>query len=91
MSVTVTPEIEDRIQAWIATWRHPDAGAVLRRALEVLDEQEQARFRKLRALVIAGRNSGSAGELTPEPMDEIAREAKEAAERGEQPGAHVRP
>ena len=91
MSITLTPGIEDRTRAWIDTGRFPAADAVVAKAPRALEDQEQTRFQKPRALVLAGRDSGSAGELTPELMDEIEREADEAYQRGEQPSPHVRP
>ena len=91
MSITLTPDIEDRIRAWIDTGHFPDADAVVAKALRALEDQAQAQFVKLRELVLAGRDSGSAGELTPELLDEIEREAEQAYQRGEQPSPHVRP
>jgi putative addiction module CopG family antidote len=91
MSVTLAPELEDRIRSWIESGQYPDADAVLRDALQLLEERNQARFLQLRDLVRAGFESGDAGELTPELMDEIEREAEEAFRRGEQPSPHVCP
>jgi putative addiction module CopG family antidote len=91
MSVTLPPEIEARVRQWIETGRYPDADAVIDKALKALEDQEQARFLKLRELVLAGHNSGIAGELTEEMMDEIERNSEERFQRGEEPRSHVCP
>jgi putative addiction module CopG family antidote len=91
MSVTLPPRLEERIRHWIENGRYPDAEAVIDKALEALEDQEQARFFKLRELVLAGHNSGIAGELTEELMDEIERSAEERFQRGEEPSSHVGP
>lgn len=91
MSVTLTPEIEARIQPWIETGRYPDADAVVAKALEALEAQERAQFLKLRELVRAGFESGPAVELTDEIWDEMEREVDEAYLRGDVPPAHVCP
>jgi hypothetical protein len=46
---------------------------------------------QFQALVREGFESGEAVELTPEPMDEIEREAEHAYRRREKPGPRVRP
>ncbi len=91
MSVTLSPEVEEQIRRWIDTGRYPDPDAVIARALEALEAQERARFAKVRELVLAGHNSGIAGELTEELMDEIERSAEERFRRGEEPSSHVGP
>ncbi|MEA2526571.1 MAG: Bacterial antitoxin of ParD toxin-antitoxin type system [Thermomicrobiales bacterium] len=78
MSVTLTPRTEAEIRRWIDTGRYADADAVIHKALEALEVQEQERFLKLRELVLAGHNSGPGEELTDELWEEIAREADEA-------------
>jgi len=91
MTVTLTPRIEERIRHWIESGHYSDANAVLSDALQLLEERNQARFLKLRELVRAGFESGDAGELTPELMDEIEQEAEKAFRRGEKPSPHVCP
>lgn len=82
MSVTITDKTREQIRRWIDTGRYPDADAVILKALEALEDQEQARFLKLRELVLAGFMSGDGGEFTPETWEEIAREADEADRLG---------
>ena len=91
MSMTLTPQVEERIRHWIETGQYPDADALIVKALDALEAQEQARFFRARELILAGLNSGEGVELTPELMDEIEREAEEAYRRGEKPSSHVCP
>lgn len=91
MNVTLTRQIEEQIRQWVERGHYPDADAVMQDALQALAEREQARFHKVRELVLAGFASEDAGELTPELMDEIEREAEAAFLRGEQPSRHVCP
>lgn len=71
--------------------RSSDADALGDEAPTVLEERERRRHRELRELLLAGRNSGIAGELTDERWAEIERSADERFERGEQPSPHVQP
>jgi putative addiction module CopG family antidote len=91
MSVTLSPKVEDQIRHWIDSGQYADADAVLRDALQLLAEHNQARFLRLRELVREGFESGDAVELTPELWDELEREAEEAYQRGEQPNPDVCP
>ena len=91
MSLTLGPRIEQQVRNWIDGERYPNADAVIEKALEGLEEREQARFLSVRDLVLAGHNSGIAGELTEEMMDEIERSSEERFQRGEEPAPHVRP
>jgi putative addiction module CopG family antidote len=89
MSVTLTPRVEQRIRHRVESGQYPDADAVIDKTLDALEAQEQARFLKLRELVLAGHSSGIAGELTDEMWDEIERSAEERILRGEKPSPHV--
>jgi putative addiction module CopG family antidote len=91
MSVTLTPQAESRIRDLVESGRYSDASAVIDKALEALDAQEQAQFLKLRELIHAGFTSGNRVELTEELWDEMERRAEERFERGEKPGPHVCP
>ena len=91
MSVTLTHQLEERIQHLVGSGRYPDADTVIAKALEALEAQEQERFVKLRELVLAGFSSPSAGELTEEMWDEIERSSEERFQRGEEPSPHVVP
>lgn len=82
MSITLTSEIEERIQSWIDTGQYPDAGTVILEALAALEEQKHTAQSRERELVLAGFASGDGGEFTPETWAEIAREADEADRLG---------
>lgn len=85
MSVTLDPEVEDRIKPWLDSGRFPNASAVVLEALELLEERDRTQFLKLREMVRAGFESGDEVDLTPELWDQLLREADEDYERGEQP------
>jgi putative addiction module CopG family antidote len=82
MSINLTPQVEQRIRDWIENGPYPDADAVVDKALQALEEQERAKFLRLRELVRAGFESGNLREFTPAMEDEIAWEADEADRRG---------
>lgn len=91
MALTLSREIEDRIEQLVVSGQFPDASAAIRSALDALVELEDVRFQRARELVAAGFASGPGVELTDDVWDEIERESEEAFLRGEKPGAHVRP
>jgi len=91
MTVTLSHKVEEQIRHWIDTGRYADADAVMMRALEALEAEEQARFLKTRELILAGHNSGPGEELTEELWDRLEREAEEAYQRGEKPSPPVCP
>jgi putative addiction module CopG family antidote len=91
MGVTLPPHTEKQIQDWIDTGHYPDAAAVIDKALQALEAQEQAKLLRLRELVHAGFESGPAVELTDELWEEMEREVDAAYERGEKPPPHVCP
>jgi putative addiction module CopG family antidote len=82
MSINLTPQVEQRIRDWVENGPYPDADAVVDKALQALEAQEQAKFLKLRELVRAGFEHSNLREFTPELEEEIAREADEADRRG---------
>jgi putative addiction module CopG family antidote len=82
MSVTLTPEVEDRIRHWMDSGQYPDAGSLILKALEALEAQEEARFLKLREPILVGHSSGPGEELTDELWERIEREADEADRLG---------
>jgi len=84
MSVTLSPRTEDLIQRWIDIGAYPDANAVLRDALRLLEEQKQGR-QWLRAESQSAVEQAERGELidfTPERFAEIKRRALENAQQG---------
>lgn len=91
-SVELDSESESAIRQKVAGGRYGDAATVIREALETLEERE--RQLRLRALVLEGFASAEHGELTeltPELMEELAREADEMERLGRQPNPDVCP
>jgi putative addiction module CopG family antidote len=86
MSINLTPQVEQRIRDLIENGPYPDADAVVDKALQALEEQEHAKFLKLRQLVRAGFESGNLREFTPELEDEIARAFGDGTRHGRRIG-----
>ena len=91
MSVTLSQKTEEQIRAWIARGRFADADTVVESALRALEEQERARFDRLKEMVRVGFESGDAVELTNELWDEMERRSEERFARGEEPNPRVCP
>jgi putative addiction module CopG family antidote len=93
MSVTLTPQTEDQIRHWIDTGSYPDADAVVRDALRLLEEHEQRR-EWLRAELQSAVAQAELGELidfTPERFDEIKQRDIESARQGKPVRDAVKP
>ena len=93
MSVTLTPQVEDRIRRWIETGDYVDADAVVNEALELLEEhraQRDAFWAKIQ-VGIDEADRGEVDEWTPELRERLWREANEAFLRGEEPDLDVFP
>ncbi|MCC6792993.1 MAG: type II toxin-antitoxin system ParD family antitoxin [Thermomicrobiales bacterium] len=91
MSVTLTPEAENRIRDLVESGHYPDAATVIDKALEALEAQEEAKHHTLRELVRAGFESGNRVELTDDLWDEMERRAQERFQRGETSNLRVGP
>ena len=91
MSITLPPKVQDQIRHRIESGQYPDAEAVIIKAFEALEAQEQTRLLTARELILAGLNSGPGEELTEELWDRLEQEAEEAYQRGEKPSPHVCP
>lgn len=92
MIVQLDTASESLIREKVASGRYGDEAEVIRAALDALEEREQ--FQRLRGLVAEGFASAEGGdlvELTPELMDELAREADEMERLGRQPNPAVCP
>ena len=92
--MTVQPDTasEALIRQKVASGQYSDAAEVIRAALDALEERE--RFQRLRGLIAEGFASAERGELvelTPELMDELAREADEMTRLGTRPNPDVCP
>ena len=91
MTIRLAPRVEALIQQKLESGPYRSADDVVENALLALDEREQTRLLRLRALVRDGFESGDAIPVTAELMDEIEREAEEAYQRGETPNSDVCP
>ncbi len=94
MSVTIAPEVEDRIRQWIASGRYPDADAVRRDALHLLEERDRAQLEHLRGLLQKGLDSEARGDLievNDQFWADLDRRVEERFRRGESPNPDVCP
>ena len=84
MTIDVPADLEASIRRQVERGRYPDATAVIRAAIRLLEERQE-RAESLRASVAAGlaaTERGEGSELTPELWEEIDREAVEKIRRG---------
>jgi antitoxin ParD1/3/4 len=91
MSVTLAPEIEDRVRLWVESGRYPSTDAVLLDALRLLEERD---LDTLRAKLQTGIDQLDRGEgipFTHELVLEMRREAQDRLRRGERPNPDVCP
>jgi putative addiction module CopG family antidote len=91
MSIRLAPRVEALIQKKLESGPYRSADDVVEDALLALDEREQTRLRRLRAMVRDGFDSGDGIPFSAELMDEIEREAEEAYQRGETPNPDACP
>jgi len=83
MNVLVDHQSERLIQRKIETGAYPDAPAVVREALRVLDERD--RLHALRAEIQLGLDDVARGDVvdfTPELMDRLVRESEQNSRDG---------
>ncbi len=81
MPVKLDPQLEDLIQQKVEIGRYPDASAVVREALRLMDARER-QLQRLQAALDEGEE-GEAVPWTPELMEQLTREADEPESRGE--------
>ena len=92
MIVTLSPQLEAMVQQRVESGRYGDAGEVIHAALQLMAEHE--RFQRLRAAVAEGYDQAERGETVPYSttlMDQLKREAAEAARAGEPIPDEVKP
>ncbi len=92
MNVTLSPQLEAFVQSKLDSGRYSDANAVIREALELLDEHEHTE--RLRAALAIGFEQLERGEFvayTPTFFEEAKQRAKENAARGHQVNPDVLP
>lgn len=91
MSVTLSPEVQDRVLSWVGRGQYSDADAVVLDALQLLEERNQVQFLKLREMVREGFEIGDEMDLTPELWADLVREAEEEERQGLPIRDEVRP
>jgi putative addiction module CopG family antidote len=79
-SVQIAPDLAAKIKQKIATGTYPDADAVIRDALDLLEERDRKHAWLLEALAEGER--GESHEFTPERMAMIRQRARENARNG---------
>jgi antitoxin ParD1/3/4 len=92
MVVTLSPELAAIVQSKVDSGRFSDAEAVMREALDLLEEQEK--LGQLRAALAIGEEQSERGEVveyTPELRAGVLRQVREMAADGRKPKADVLP
>jgi putative addiction module CopG family antidote len=93
MDIHLDPETEAIVRRKAREDRFEDAAAVVREAVRQLDERDQ-RLDALRAAIQIGLDQEARGELiewTPDLMDRLAAEARQASLEGKKPKRDVVP
>jgi putative addiction module CopG family antidote len=88
VQVELDPQVADQIQRKVEAGLYPDAAAVVREAMRVLDEHEA--LQRLRAAVAKGER-GDGIPFTPELVAQMKREAERMAREGRRPNPDVLP
>ena len=93
MSVTFPADVEAAIRRMVESGRYSDSVAVVREAVQTLEEIERQRA-DLRAKIQIGIDQADRGELvewTPELREQIRQSARRRAQLGERPNPDVCP
>lgn len=93
MPIQIPADIEVRIRQKVERGDYPNEDDVIRQALRLLDEQEDA-IAALRAKLQIGLDQLDRGEgrlFTPELVNQIRHEAEERYQRGDLPNPDVTP
>ena len=93
MVIQVSPKLEAKIEELIASGEYADAGEVIDKAVELLEERER-KLTRLRQHLAEGEEdelNGNLVDFTPELWEEIKESARRRARASEKPGAHVCP
>ena len=83
MSVTLPPDVENRIRDWFERGRYATVAEAIEAAVRFFDEHD--RWTRLQAAIVVADAQvarGEAVELTPAVWDAIEQEADEAERRG---------
>jgi antitoxin ParD1/3/4 len=92
LKVSLTPQLEAKIQERLASGRSVDANEVIGETLQLLEEREK--LEHLRSLLAVGLKQARRGELvdfTPAWVEETDRRVEERFLRGEMPNPDVCP
>lgn len=92
MSIALDAELEAMVRQKVDTGQYDNADAVIREALEALEERE--RLQRLRAILDRAEEQadhGEAVEFSDEFLDRLTREADELYRQGKQPHPDVCP
>ncbi len=89
MTVQIAPDIASKIEEKIATGNYLDADAVIREAMDLLEERDRNHAWLLAAL--AEGEQGDSREFTPELAEELFQSALKRAQAGELPSSDVWP
>ena len=77
MNVSLTPDLEKYVQNKVQSGRYQSSSEVIREALRLLEEKDQEREQRLRALK-ADIQEGLQGSFDPLDMDSIIAESQTA-------------
>jgi antitoxin ParD1/3/4 len=84
MALQITPQLEEKIDRMVAQGRYANAGEVMERAVELLEEYDE-QLEELRAKLQVGLDAienGDEVEFTPELMERLIAEASANAQMG---------
>jgi antitoxin ParD1/3/4 len=81
MNVNLTPQLEERVRAKVASGIYTSASEVVREALRVMDEQDRLRAAKLEQLRDDVRHGLESGTSQPWSAEDAKREAHARRER----------
>ncbi len=93
MAIQLPPQVEELIEAQVASGRYADAGEVIAAGVRLLDEQDR-QVAHLRSLLIVAEEETARGEVdewTPALRQRIRHEAEEMARQGMTPDPDVCP
>lgn len=93
MVIQLSPNLEKKIAALVASGHFADANEVVDAAVQLLEGRER-KTERLRSLLLVGYEQEERGELieyTPELMDELAEESERRFLAGEVPSPDVCP
>jgi putative addiction module CopG family antidote len=92
MRIELDAEVVERIQHRVENGRYADVTAVVREAMQLLEEREKHEYvRRALASAIAQAEQGDEVEWTPDCMDRLVEESEEIYRHGIKPHPDVLP